>query len=124
MVLDASAVLALVGAELGWERVAEALPQAVLSTVNLSEVVAKLTDRGIPAAEIRELLAGLGLTTVDFDADTAYRAGEMRRIEGGRRLALGDRACLALAGKQSTIALTADRDWAHFNAGVEVELIR
>jgi len=124
MVLDASAVLALVGAEPGWERVAEALPQAVLSTVNLSEVVAKLTDRGIPAVEIQELLAGLGLTMVDFDADTAYRAGELRRIEGGRRLALGDRACLALASNQSTIALTADRDWAHLDAGVEVELIR
>ncbi len=124
MVLDASALLALVGAEPGWERVAEVLPRAVVSTVNLSEVVAKLADRGIPAAEISELLAGLGLTLVDFDADSAYRAGELRRIEGGRRLALGDRACLALASSQSAVALTADRDWTRLDAGVEVELIR
>ena len=110
MLLDASAVLALVGAEPGWERVAEVLPEAVVSAVNLSEVVAKLADRGIPVGEIRTLLGGLGLTVVDFDADAAHEAGELRRLEGGRRLALGDRACLALARSRSVVALTADRE--------------
>lgn len=124
MVLDASAVLALVGAEPGWKRVAEALPEAVVSAVNLSEVVAKLADRGIPAGEIRTLLGGLGLTVVEFDSEAAYAAGELRRLEGGRRLALGDRACLALARSRSAVALTADRDWARLDAGIEVELIR
>ena len=124
MVLDASAVLALVGAEPGWERVAEALPEAVVSAVNLSEVVAKLADRGIPGGEIRTLLGGLGITVVDFDAEAAYEASELRRIEGGRRLALGDRACLALARRRSAVALTADRDWARLDADIQIELIR
>ena len=123
-ILDASALLALLGAETGWERVAEALPESVISAVNLSEVVAKLADRGIPVGEVRRLLAGLGLAVAAFDSDAAFQAGELRRIEGGRHLSLGDRACLALARSRSAVALTADRDWADLDAGVAIELIR
>ena len=43
-VLDASALLALLNRELGSEKVVAALPDAVMSSVNLSEVVAKLVD--------------------------------------------------------------------------------
>jgi len=124
MVLDASAVLALVGAEPGWESVAAALPDAVISSVNLSEVVGKLADRGVPTGEIRSLLAGLGLVVVEFDTDSAYDAGALRGLDGGRSLSLGDRACLALARRRSQPAMTADRLWAQLQVGVEVHLIR
>ena len=43
-VLDASALLALLNREPGSEKVVAALPDAVMSSVNLSEVVAKLVD--------------------------------------------------------------------------------
>jgi PIN domain nuclease of toxin-antitoxin system len=54
-VLDASALLALVNQESGHSIVAKMLPKAVVSAVNLSELVAKLTDRGIPEGEIQEI---------------------------------------------------------------------
>ena len=124
MVLDASAVLALVNAEPGWEKVSEALPDASMSAVNLAEVVGKLVDHGIPADEVRALLSGLGLTIVAFDEEAASGAGALRAIEGGRRLSLGDRACLQLARSRAEPALTADRYWTQLDAGVEVALIR
>jgi len=124
MVLDASAVLALLNAEPGWERVAEALPEGIMSAVNLSEVVGKLVDHGMPVDEIREMLAGLGLTIVPFDRAAAAGAGELRSLKGGKRLALGDRACLQLARSRGLSALTADRYWSRVDAGVELIVIR
>jgi ribonuclease VapC len=47
MVLDASALLALINAEPGAKLVAKALPEATISAVNLAEVVTKLIDIGI-----------------------------------------------------------------------------
>lgn len=124
MVLDASAVLALVNAEPGWERVSEALPGAVMSATNLSEVAGKLVDHGLHAEEVRALLSGLGLVIVPFDHDAALGTGALRAIKGGRRLSLGDRACLYLACTRAEPALTADRYWSQIDAGVEVVLIR
>jgi ribonuclease VapC len=48
-VLDASALVALIEEELGADRVREAVPNAVVSSVNLSEVAAFLTQRGMPS---------------------------------------------------------------------------
>ena len=48
-VLDASALLALLNEEPGAEKVAQAVSQgALVSTVNLSEVVGKLCEAGMP----------------------------------------------------------------------------
>jgi PIN domain nuclease of toxin-antitoxin system len=124
MVLDASALLALVNAEKGWEQVAEALPEGVVSAVNLSEVVAKLADHGLPSEQIRELLSGLGLVVVPFDHADAFGAGELRAVKGGKQLSLGDRACLQLARRRELPALTADRYWSRIDAGVNVIVIR
>ncbi len=52
-VLDASAVLALMRAEPGAERVAEALPTAQLASVNAGEVVAQLILEGVAAETAR-----------------------------------------------------------------------
>jgi ribonuclease VapC len=51
MVLDASALLALINSEPGWEMVGAALSEAVISAVNLAEFVTKMVDIGIPEAD-------------------------------------------------------------------------
>lgn len=124
MILDASAVLALLNAEPGWESVAAALPDAAISAVNLSEVAGKLVDHGLTAEAVALMLRELGLGIVPFDEEQAVAAGALRAIPGGRRLALGDRACLQLARRRQKPALTADRSWARLDAGIEVVAIR
>jgi len=92
-----------------------------VSAVNLSEVVAKLADHGVPLGEIRQALT-LGLEVVPFTEELAYAAGELRPLTRDRGLSLGDRACLALAKTLKRPVLTADRGWASLDLGVEVRL--
>lgn len=125
VVLDASAVLALLQGEAGADIVADLLPRGAMSAVNLSEVVAKLTDHGMPADAARTALDGLPIEVHPFDRDAAYAAGELRRVTRGAGLSLGDRACLALAMRLGVPAVTADRAWASLAADiVRITVIR
>ena len=122
-VLDSSAILALLLAETGAEAVRASLPEALLSTVNFAEVVAKLTERGMPIAEARAAVESTGIKMVDFDADQAAMTGELRPETGAIGLSLGDRACLGLARMRGLPALTVDTAWAQA-PGFHVVLIR
>ena len=123
VVLDASALLALLQAEPGSEVVALKLADSVMCTVNHSEVVAKLADLGMPAEAIHEAL-NLPIELVDFDQVLAMRAGMLRPPTRDFGLSLGDRACLALALERGVPALTAEAAWAEVPNGPRVELIR
>lgn len=124
LVIDASALLAILAQEPDAERWSVALTDAAISAVNLSEVVAKLADTGMSEAEIRSALEPLGLDVVPFDFTQAYEAGLLRPQTKGIGLSLGDRACLALARSRKSPVLTADRAWARLSIGVDVQLIR
>ena len=124
VVLDASALLALLNGEDGAEAVAAVLPEAAVSAVNISEVVAKLAEAGMPRKAIRDALQGLPLDVVPFDQEQAYEAGLLRPSTRGIGLSLGDRACLSLALRLALPALTADRTWQQLAVGAKVRLIR
>lgn len=124
-VLDASALLALLNREPGWEMVLEALQHdAYVSAVNWAEVVGKLSEAGMPENEVREVLESLPVQLVSVTSDLAFRIGFLRPRTRTLGLSLGDRACLALAESLGVPALTADRAWASLQIGVKTELIR
>lgn len=123
-VIDASALLALLQDEPGSDRVAEALPDALISAVNLSEVVAKLCDKGFEPDEARETMELLPLNVVAFDTAQAIEAGLLRASTRTLGLSLADRACLALAARSGASALTTDRAWARLGLGIDVDVIR
>jgi len=121
IVLDASAVLAVLQGEPGQERVLAVLHRACISTVNLAEVASKLVDREIAWADVETSLQNLKLSVHAFDLEQAFAASALRQITRSKGLSFGDRACLALAQTLDATVLTADRAW----AGLErVELIR
>jgi ribonuclease VapC len=124
VVIDASALLALLNAEPGADVVAEALPQGVISAVNLSEVIAKLCDAGMPEKAIHQALQPLGLEVVPFDEEQSYQAGLLRTSTQNLGVSLGDRACLSLAKMRDMIALTADKAWAGLSVGAKIKVIR
>lgn len=124
VVLDASALLALLNQEEGAERVAPFLADAVISTVNLAEVVTRLALAGMPETAIREALALLPLESVPFDVGQAIEVGLLAPTTRPSGLSLGDRACLVLARRLDATAVTADQAWVGIDAGVAVELIR
>jgi PIN domain nuclease of toxin-antitoxin system len=95
-VLDASAVLAFLNQETGAETIAPYLAKAAMSAVNLSEVIAKLAERGIPEELIREFIEQLNMKVVSVDKEQAIVAGLLRPETKALGLSLGDRMCLAL----------------------------
>lgn len=123
-VLDASAVLALLQGEPGSDAIAARLDGAAISAVNLSEVVAKLADAGMPAPEIRRALDPMGLDVRPFDAAAAYASGTLRPGTRSLGLSLGDRACLALGIAMKRPVVTTERGWKHLKIDVEVVLAR
>jgi PIN domain nuclease of toxin-antitoxin system len=123
-VLDASALLALLGAEPGSEVVAESIPGAAISTVNLSEVVSKLTERGVPEQAVQSALREVELEVHPFSEDHAYRAGFLRLATRSLGLSLGDRSCLALGQQLKAAVLTTDRNWRALDLGIDIRVIR
>jgi PIN domain nuclease of toxin-antitoxin system len=123
-VLDASALLALLNAEAGSMAVAESLPSAAISAVNLCEVVGKLAERGMPETQIRTALDGLGLEVHAFEEKSAYEAGMLRKATRAFGLSLGDRACIALGSRLSAQVLTTDRRWQNLKVGAKVRVVR
>jgi ribonuclease VapC len=124
-VLDTSAVLALLNHEKGWELVEQAITVgAAISTVNVAEVVSKLSDTAMPETAIGQVLDLLGLELVDFNQSLAYQTGLLRPYTKQLGLSLGDRACLALAGFRHLPALTADRAWRQLELDITIQLIR
>jgi ribonuclease VapC len=131
-ILDASALLALLQDEPGAPAVVEAIEAgAAISTVNFSEVLAKLAERGehvrSTVATIRQAVdrADGGLRIESFTEEDGIEAADLRPRSKSQGLSFGDRACLALAARFEVPAVTADRDWADLpKVGVAVKLIR
>lgn len=123
-VLDASALLVYLQQEPGYEKVQKALASgAVMSTVNLAEVYAKVVDRGLSLSEITGNLAALGLGVVPFTEGDARESALLYPRTRALGLSLGDRACLAVGTRLALPVLSGDRAWKKV-AGVRVEFLR
>jgi PIN domain nuclease of toxin-antitoxin system len=123
-VLDSSALLALFEKEQGWEKVKAALPDGIVSSLTLAEVVTRLTLRGGKPWEIAAAWDDLQLVVEPFDDARARITGLLIDKTLPFRLSLADRACLALGRELGLSVVTADRSWRQVKIGVEVVLIR
>ena len=124
VVLDASAVIALINKEPGADVVDAVLDDAVISAVNLSEVIAVLIDAGFEFDRAQAMVRRIGLPVIAFDETQGLHAGGLRAITRAAGLSLGDRACLCLAEQRDAAALTADRRWATLGLRPAIRLIR
>jgi ribonuclease VapC len=122
--LDASAALAMMLGEAGGDQVRERLASSQISTVNLSEVVAKLQEGGVPDEVITSSLAELNFDVLAFDQSQAVRAGVLRASTRSNGLSLGDRACLSAAESCNAVAVTTDRAWGKLELDIAVEVLR
>ncbi len=104
VVLDASALLAILNQESGAETLTpELLSAAAISTVNL-------------ASPIRE--------AVPFSSEHARLAGDLVAQTRALGLSLGDRACLALGLALKVPVYTADKSWKKVKVGARIHVIR
>jgi ribonuclease VapC len=124
IVLDSSALLAMLFFEPGCERVAELVPQSCMSTVNLAEVLGRLARDGRALHAVLEQIEQMGIAWIAFDREVAIEAAALLPRTAPLGLSLGDRACLALAKLRNLPAVTADRTWARLDLDVAIEVIR
>ena len=125
VVFDASAILAIIHQEPGFETLTpELLANAMLSTVNLVEIQSKLIGQGWTSDEAWEDASGTVEEIVPFSSDQARLAGSLITETRAFGLSLGDRACLALGLESKAPVYTADRSWKNLKIGVRIHLIR
>lgn len=131
VILDASALLALIQRERGADRVAEFLVKeaCAVSVVNLSEIMAKLVITGVPAENAEAIVRGIPAETIPCDELIAFKAGALASLGKPLGLSLGDRICLATAQAQECAegctVLTTEQAWRKVHLeGVRIEVVR
>src|SRR5271157_2381709 len=125
VVLDASAVLALLNDEPGANKLTpELLNQAACSTVNLAEVQTKLVSAGGAPDEAWEDALSPIREAMPFTEEHARIAGSLVAQTRALGLSLGDRACLALGLALKAPVYTADKSWKKLQLGVRIHVIR
>lgn len=111
VVLDSSAVLAMLRREPGGDSVAGNLESAIISAVNLHEVAKEMFREGAVASDIRATLDALALDVRAHDTEAAYRAAQLYAPTRKYGSGLGDRSCMALALELALPILTTDQAW-------------
>jgi PIN domain nuclease of toxin-antitoxin system len=125
VVLDASAILAIVFDEPGKERLTdEILDVSVVSTVNLAEVQTKLIKKGFESEEAWWAAVHLVVAAEPFTSDQARIAGDLIAKTEKYGLSLGDRSCLALAIALNAPVYTTEQLWKNLKVGVPIHVIR
>ncbi|MGI9090555.1 MAG: type II toxin-antitoxin system VapC family toxin [Gemmatimonadaceae bacterium] len=124
VVLDASALAALLIGESGSDVVEAALPNALINAVNLAEVLIVLGRRGIDVEAAERIVSSLPLDVVATDASLAKEIARLAAETRSSGLSLGDCVCLATGRVTQLRVLTADRAWAKLDVGVQVTIVR
>jgi PIN domain nuclease of toxin-antitoxin system len=125
VVMDASAILALIQDERGAENLtAEIMDDAIISTVNLAEVQSKLVKNGYAADEAWETALSLVTAAEPYTREQARIAGDLITTTEKYGLSLGDRSCLALAIALKAPVYTTEQVWRDLKVGVPIHVIR
>jgi PIN domain nuclease of toxin-antitoxin system len=124
IILDASVLLAILKGETYDPNLIAKVVGAVMSSVNLAEVLSKAVDFGMSdSARLRAVL-----TLVDriepFTEEQARLAGSLRLQTKAAGLSFGDRACLAVGMSLGATIYTADRQWLEVQLDCPIYLIR
>ena len=125
VVLDASAVMAILDREPGADKLTtDLLKHAVISAVNLAEIQAVLVNRGIAPDDAWRDASSPVRDVVAFTGDQARITGSLVDRTRSLGLSLGDRACIALGVSLDAPVYTADRAWKKLKLGIPIHLLR
>ncbi len=111
IILDSSALLALIQEEPGAEIIKPLLKFSVMSTVNVTETLSILHRTNIPPEEGVVLVSDIITTIVPFDLEQSKSCADLHPLVKTKGLSLADRACIALGIKLQIPIYTADKIW-------------
>lgn len=124
IILDASALLALIQQEPGAEVIKPLLKNALISTVNLTEVLTVLQRINMTSEEAMDYISAMVKSILPFTLEQAQLAADLHIQTKSKGLSLGDRACLAAAILNHAPVYTADKIWSEINVDISIEVIR
>jgi ribonuclease VapC len=124
VVLDASAVIALLRSEPGCDIVQSAISDAIMTAVNYSEVLKKTIERGGTGDATASFVRGLSIAIIPFDEALAAASAGLYLQTKEHGLSFADRACLALGIQRNCKVLTSERRMALPSLSIKVKLIR
>ena len=115
IVLDASALLALIQNEKGSKVIKPLLEYAVMSTVNIAETITALQRVSISSKESLTLITDIVPNIIPFDLNHARGTAELQPQVQHKGLSLGDRACITLGVSLKLPIYTADKIWSELD---------
>ncbi len=125
VILDASALLALIKNESGADKVEKLLGSMIMSCVNVSEVATILFKNDMSTEDFRESILPLISTILPFDEKQALITASLQKKTKSKGLSLGDRACIALGIHLQVPIYTADKIWTGLELDqADIRLIR
>jgi len=125
VVLDASAILAIIQHERGQENLTdEVMGNAVASTVNLAEVQSKLVKNGYDRDQAWADALEIVTAVEPFTSEQAKIAGSLIAMTAKYSLSLGDRSCLALAIALQAPVYTTEQAWKNLKVGIPIHVIQ
>ncbi|HJK86938.1 MAG TPA: type II toxin-antitoxin system VapC family toxin [Candidatus Megaira endosymbiont of Nemacystus decipiens] len=126
VLLDTSALIALLKKEPGYEKVENVLAHSAITSVNLCELVSILAKNQIPENEIDVIISDIVPEIIPFCSDLAEKAGKLSKLTRDYGLSLGDQACIATAEQHNMQVYTADKVWINLKQHISttINLIR
>ena len=125
VVLDASALLTLIQNEKEADVVKPLLKRAVMSTINVTEVLAALQRVEIQPKDAIVSINDVIQELIPFDVEQAQCVAELQLYVRHKGLSLGDRACIALGQKLQAPIYTADKIWGELQLdNITINIIR
>lgn len=117
-------MIALLRNERGADVVGKHVRGALISTVNVAEVIQRMVELGLAAEAVLQQHDRLEIEVSAFTRRQAEITAALRQPTRDKGLALGDRACLALALDRGLPVLTAETAWLEVETKADVRLIR
>lgn len=125
VLLDASALIALIKKEKGFQVVEDVLAHSAISTVNFSEFISTLAREGISSEDTDLLIENIVPEIILFDYSISVITGKLVTITKSKGLSLGDRACIATALQFDLLVYTTDTVWEELDIpNLKLKLIR
>lgn len=124
VLVDASAVLAVMFRERGAESVAPFLSSAIATNVVMMEILSKMAQKGMTVVEARYEVEDSGLRWRTLGPDSATLAADYLLRFRTMGISLADATCLAMGDILRVPILTADKDWAKLGLALDIRVIR
>lgn len=125
IILDSSALLALIKEESAAEVIKPLLKHTIMSAVNVAEAVLILQQFHVQSQESLTLITDIIGNIMPFDTDQAIYIANLEPQVQNKSLSLGDKICIALGIKLQVPVYTTNTTWLELSiSNVDIKVMK